>query len=170
MASRILIPVEEYLATGYDPDCDYVDGEIQERNFGGCDHSELQLAIGAMLFALRVQRIFAFTEQRIQVSSTRFRVPDLCVTVGHRPETQIFHEPPFLCIEILSREDRASRIDDRIDDYLRFGVKWVWVIGPPSRKGHIYTGSERVEAKDGVFYTREPEIVISLAEVYRNLQ
>ena len=29
-----LISVREYLSTSYRPDCDYVDGEVQERNLG----------------------------------------------------------------------------------------------------------------------------------------
>jgi hypothetical protein len=34
MATNVLIPVSEYLKTSYSPDCDYVDGEVQERNLG----------------------------------------------------------------------------------------------------------------------------------------
>ena len=30
----MLIPVDEYLRTSYRPDCDYVDGEVLERNSG----------------------------------------------------------------------------------------------------------------------------------------
>jgi hypothetical protein len=32
MATNTVIPVSEYLSTTYRPDCDYVDGEVQERN------------------------------------------------------------------------------------------------------------------------------------------
>jgi len=39
MASRTLISVEKYLRTSYRPDCDYVDGEVLERNVGEKDHS-----------------------------------------------------------------------------------------------------------------------------------
>ena len=42
MAISALIPVSEYLSTSYDPDCDYVDGQVQERNVGEEDHSDLQ--------------------------------------------------------------------------------------------------------------------------------
>src|SRR5437773_6663341 len=45
MPARTLVPVEEYLHTSYDPDCDYVDGEVVERNVGERDHSELQSEI-----------------------------------------------------------------------------------------------------------------------------
>jgi hypothetical protein len=32
MATPVLIPVSEYLNTTYRPDCDYIDGELKERN------------------------------------------------------------------------------------------------------------------------------------------
>ena len=34
MSTKAPVSVEEYLATTYDPDCDYVDGELLERNMG----------------------------------------------------------------------------------------------------------------------------------------
>jgi hypothetical protein len=37
-----MIQVSEYLDTGYRPDCEYVDGELLERNVGEWDHGRLQ--------------------------------------------------------------------------------------------------------------------------------
>ena len=51
MASRTLISVEEYLRTSYRPDCDYVDGEVLERNVGEKSHAKLQKAILLFLSA-----------------------------------------------------------------------------------------------------------------------
>ena len=34
MSSATVVSVAEYLSTSYRPDLDYVDGELQERNFG----------------------------------------------------------------------------------------------------------------------------------------
>jgi Uma2 family endonuclease len=56
-------------------------------------------------------------EQRVQVTSDRFRVPDICVVLGD-PGEQILTKPPFLCVEILSPDDRVSRLEERADDYL----------------------------------------------------
>jgi len=36
------VSVEEYLNTSYRPDCDYLEGELLERNVGEWDHSRLQ--------------------------------------------------------------------------------------------------------------------------------
>ena len=42
MAAGKLIFVEEYLKTTYRPDCDYIDGEVLERNVGEFKHGRLQ--------------------------------------------------------------------------------------------------------------------------------
>ncbi len=34
-----LIPLEEYLRTSYEPDMEYVDGVLVQRNVGKCSHS-----------------------------------------------------------------------------------------------------------------------------------
>jgi hypothetical protein len=47
MAARTLIPVEVYLTSVYRPDCDYVDGEVLERNLGERDHSYIRASLGA---------------------------------------------------------------------------------------------------------------------------
>src|SRR5271154_3546704 len=103
MKAATLVPVEEYLRTTYRPDCDYVDGGVLERNLGERDHSEIQREL---IFFFRSRqsgwKVYVFPEQRVQVSPTRFRVPDVCVYVGEKPKDQIFLTPPFICVEILA--------------------------------------------------------------------
>ena len=50
--SERLVPVEEYLGTSYRPDCDYVDGRIEERNFGEYEHSKIQRASSIGFWAI----------------------------------------------------------------------------------------------------------------------
>ena len=171
MATRTLISVEEYLNTSYDPDCDYVDGEVLERNLGEREHSELQTELVFFLCGLRKKYGFhVFTEQRVQVRPTRFRIPDVCVVLGPRPATPIFLEPPFLCIEILSKDDRYSAIRKKIADYQSFGVKYVWIIDTSTRKADVYGPNGVQEAKDGILSTSDPDISVSLPELYRSLE
>ncbi len=77
------ISVEEYLATVFRPDCDYDDGEVQERNFGEWDHSSLQKRL-LLYFGNRENEwgIQVVPEQRVQVGPTRFRIPDVTVVLG----------------------------------------------------------------------------------------
>jgi hypothetical protein len=49
MDAGALISVQEYLSTVYEPDRDYVDGELQERNMGERTHARLQAKITSYL-------------------------------------------------------------------------------------------------------------------------
>ncbi len=170
MGAAPLVSIEEYLTTSYRPDCEYIDGVILDRNLGERDHSASHGEILAYLFNRRPQwKIHVYPAQRVQVSRTRFRVPDVCVLVGEKPTEQIFRTPPFLCVEVLSKDDRMSGMLDRIHDYLKFGVAFVWVIDPEKRTGYIYTADGAREAKDGVLRTANPEITVPLAEIFAAL-
>jgi len=129
MTTRTLVSIEEYLASSYRPDRDYVDGVVEERNLGEHDHSDLQTAI-AIYFGSRQKElgVHVVVEQRVQVKPTRIRIPDVCILAGGRPKEQIFSKPPLACIEILSPEDRLSRLRDRVNDYLTFGAGYVWPV------------------------------------------
>jgi len=167
MGTATLVPVSEYLSTDYSPDCEYLDGEVEERNVGAKDHGNVQKRLLLYLGTRERQLgIFVIQEQRLQLTPTRFRVPDICVVLGPEPEEQIFTRPPFLCIEILSPEDRMSRMQDKIGDYLGFGVRYVWLVDPQTRRAYVYTSDGMTEVKDGVLRTREPEIAVPLAEVF----
>jgi len=170
MKTEASVSVDEYLETSYEPDCDYVDGELQERNVGERDHSEIQ---GEVFFFFRQRqgkwKTFPFLEQRIQISARRFRVPDVCVYVGAKPAEQIFRTPPFICIEILSPEDRVERIQQRIDDYLSFGVPHIWVINPRSRRAWTYSKEGSREVFDGFLRTERPDFEIPLADIFAAL-
>jgi Uma2 family endonuclease len=170
MKTAALIPVEEYLRTSYRPDRDYVDGEVWERNWGERDHSTLQ---GELIFYFHARKrewkVFVYPEQRVQVAATRFRVPDICVYVGAPPKEQIFRTPPFICIEVLSPQDRMARVQDRIDDYLKFGVPYVFLINPKNRRVWRYAQAGSTEVTDGILRTENSSLSVPLAEIFASL-
>jgi Uma2 family endonuclease len=166
MERSTLVPVDEYLATSYRPDREYVDGQFLERNVGEWDHSKLQMIVSAYLYNRRNElSIHVVPEQRVQVKPTRFRVPDVCVVSGKEPSEQILTSPPFLCVEILSKDDRMSEMQERIDDYLSFGVRYVWLVDPRTKRAHVHTTKGSHEVKDAL-RTRDPEIVLPLEELF----
>ena len=165
MSTRALISVEEYLASSYRPDCDYVDGHIEERNVGERTHSRIQGRI--VIYLSRYPGIEILPETRVQVKPSRFRVPDICVNVSESDE-EILTAPPFLCIEILSPEDRMSRVEQRINDYLEMGVSYVWVIDPYTKNAYCATPAEGLrEVKSGALKTQNPALEVPLAEIFR---
>lgn len=96
MASGTLVSVKQYLATAYRPDCDYVDGQVLERNMGEQDHSGVQGAVVGFFYARRKKwNIRVLPEQRVQVQPDRFRIPDVAIILGKTAE-QILTKAPFL--------------------------------------------------------------------------
>jgi Uma2 family endonuclease len=157
MSAGTLVSVEEYLNTTYRPDRDYVGGELIERTVGEYDHSRLQALITGILLANEaVWQTRTLPEQRVQVTRNRFRVPDLCIIrKGH--EEQIITRPPVLCIEVLSKDDTTRALEERIHDYLQFGVPTVWLIDPKTRLAFIYTpDGVRREVVDGILRAANP--------------
>ena len=170
MSTPVLVSASEYLATVYRPDRDYVDGNTLERNVGEKDHSKLQFRLARWFDDRRSQSdFFVFIEQRLRVSSTRYRIPDLCVYLGAEPDEQIFTTPPFICVEILSPRDTLSSLRERIDDYLAFGVPHVWLVDPTARRAWACSEAGFLEARDGTLRTFEPEILIPLTEIFASL-
>ena len=160
------ISVEEYLSTDYGPDCDFVDGVLEDRNVGRKDHSKAQAALASSLYAQRhALGTHVFLAQRVQISGTRYRAPDICVTIGE-PDEQVFTTPPFLCIEILSPEDQMRRVLVKIADYLQLGVPFVWVIDPRKRTATVYTAKEVYSPEDGVLRTQNPDIAVPLSDLF----
>jgi Uma2 family endonuclease len=78
---------------------------------------------------------------------------------------EIFTAPPHLCIEILSKDDTMLYMQEKIDDYLRFGVPYIWIINPRLRRGYVATKAGMFEAESGVLATSDPEIQVPVAEL-----
>jgi Uma2 family endonuclease len=161
------ISVNEYLATSYDPDREYVEGEVLERNVGEYDHSRPQARLVAFLFARESEwDIQVVMAQRVQASPTRFRIPDVTVVQAGSPIEQVFATPPFLCVEIVSKDDSLSGTFEKIEEYLRMGVPHVWVIDPRRRQGYHFTVDGMREAKDGILRTSNPDLAVPLAALF----
>jgi hypothetical protein len=76
-----------------------------------------------------------------------------------RAPEQVIRRPPFICFEIFSKDDTLDGLQDRIDDYLKFGAR--------SRRAWVCTGDGIVEAKHGVLKTESPALVVPRAEFLR---
>ena len=145
-------------------DCEYVDGRVVERNIREIDHADVQSSLVVFL-RTQFKEFWATVAVRVQVKTSRFRVPDVCLVVGPKPEGQIVTKPPFLVVEVLSPDDRADDLQEKVDDYLVFGVKYVWVVNPRTGRGYVHTSEGSREAKEGLLQTHNPEIKVPLSEI-----
>jgi Uma2 family endonuclease len=166
----VRISVEEYLATRYRPDCDYVDGELEERNVGEFDHSVLQGLLFRLFFDHReAWQVRVSPEQRVRLAARKVRVPDVCVTRSSSPKEQVITQPPLLCIEILSPKDRLQRMRVRIDDYFAFGTGHVWIIDPGLRKAYVCSRTGFQEPESGILAIPGTPIRVVLSELFAEL-
>jgi Uma2 family endonuclease len=160
--------VGEYLRTSFEgPDCEYLDGEIVERNMGEIPHGTIQ---GNLYYLLRQMRsrlgLRVIPEIRIQISQARYRVADLAVWRNDDIGTGIPTVAPFLVVEILSPEDRMVRMLPKIQEYLSIGVEWIWIVDPQEQSALLYSQKNPAGAVCDVVRTENPEIAIPLTAAF----
>ncbi len=131
MATAARIPVELYLHSVYEPDAEYVDGEVEERPMGEYDHASWQRALQKWFLQYEDKwNVRVLPELRVQVSPTRYRVPDMVLLDHARIKEQIITHPPIAVFEVLSPEDRMDRALVKLADYEAMGVKNILLIDP----------------------------------------
>jgi Uma2 family endonuclease len=167
MATAVHIPIDEYLGITYRPDCEYVDGEIRERNVGKYEHARVQALLAAWFNQHeKAWGVQVVTEQRVRVSPARVRIPDVTLLPpGAQPDVIV--DPPLLVIEILSPDDTYSDTQERAQDYRAMGVETVWIVDPKTRSGRMCSGtdwveSSRLEARGTPFYVGLPDLFSQL--------
>jgi Uma2 family endonuclease len=125
-----------------------VDGQIVERNMG----SEASWIGGEVFFLLKAYcqpkklgwvwpadngfQAFSEDPQRVRrpdVSFVRFdRLPGGRLSKGYESIV------PDLTVEVVSPNDRAEEIEVKVGEYLRAGVKLVWIVHPEARTVQVY--------------------------------
>jgi len=170
MATSTTIPLSEYLSKTYEPDCEYIDGELKERSVGEQPHSHIQNIIGAIFRENRKSwSTRALTEQRVQTLPTNFRVPDICILRSSDPHDPIIRFAPYICIEVLSKDDSLTELQEKVDEFLAMGVAHIWVVDPWLRIGYIASARGFEHPIDGVFRVEGTSIRISLAELFAEM-
>lgn len=134
MATTTRVPVDVYLRSSYEPDAEYVDGEIEARPAGEYDHASWQDAILALFRENRAGwGVRSLPELRVQVAPTRFLVPDVTVLDRNLPPEQIITHPPVAVFEVLSPEDTVRRLMRKLNDYCAMGIPEIWIVNPETK-------------------------------------
>ncbi len=139
--TKASVSLEDYLAMSFDgPDAEYVAGEIVERNLGEKAHSRAQKRLLLILSAFeRTSALVAYPELRLRLLGDTCRIPDVCAFLGGEPAEDVPSTPPYLAIEIVSREDRYSAINEKLAEYLNWGVIHVWLVDPWKQRLHVFS-------------------------------
>jgi Uma2 family endonuclease len=142
MAIKAPVTAEQYLHMTFEYDAEYVHGEIVERAMPDRLHSKIQLLI-LMAIGRLIQSypLFPYPELRLRLAPGVFRIPDVSVFSGEDTRESVPSSPPFLVIEILSKDDRHYDLMEKLEEYRAWGVPNIWVVDPYSKRLSLYTAS-----------------------------
>lgn len=164
------VTVEEYLSTGFEHDCEYVDGVIEERDSGEFEHAYIQgILIGLFLLNRRAWGVYPLPEQRVQTQKTHFRVPDVTILREGAPREAILTHPPLLVIEVQSPETPLRRTAGKSAEYLDSGIQHVWVIDPYARVAYRGTAQGLELVRSGELSIPGTAIRVVLEDLFAEL-
>ncbi len=127
--------------------CELVNGEIRDMTPAGMRHGQITARLTSRLdsFAERHQLGDVLTGKTgfiLEPDPPTVRAPDVAFIAAGTPTrehpTGFGQTPPDLCIEVLSPNDRAGEVAAKTRDWLRFGVRQVWIVDPQTRTVTIH--------------------------------
>ena len=141
-----LLTVDDFLALPDEPPYrEFVKGDIWQKPPAGPRHSATVVELIGRLGAFLRRHPFARLDVQlthVDRSEDRVYLPDVSVTLlsrfprGQRTGPVEVH--PDLAIEVLSPDDRADRVQNKVQFYLRSGVTLVWVVDPDFETVTVY--------------------------------
>ena len=140
---------------GSDIRADLVDGKVIEMPPAGPEHgaldSDLNFHLKLFVRERGLGRLFTNTGFILFPDRQDVRGPDEAF-VSHEkiaqaplPSHGFWRVVPDLVIEIVSPDDRAQDIADKVADYAEAGVPLTWVVYPRRRQVYVHRPGERVE-------------------------
>lgn len=147
MVTQTRMTLEEFLALpGIDEQrLELIDGEVYEKMSPRWGHSRLAMRLGILLEPFGI----AGVEPRAIIPSSgdlgpSAPIPDLAFYLENDPQDdEWMTRPPDLAVELLSLGQNRREIRAKVDAYLRFGVRSVWVVDLERRSVDIYEGGGR---------------------------
>jgi Uma2 family endonuclease len=163
--------------------CELIDGVWVEKamsNAAAVVESNLNFAVKGHVRLNRLGLVFS-SEGRYQLvpnQPKQTRKPDLSfVSAGRLPGNQVprgwMQLAPDLAVEVVSPTDTADGVETKLDEYLRAGVRLVWVVNIPTRNvwayrpdgaAKLYRAADTLPGEDVL-----PGFTVPVAELFEGL-
>lgn len=164
MATATHVPVEEYLQTSYEPNCEYIDGVLRPKAMGTTKHGALQMELGYLLKQLGYKVVAELT---VRISATKYLIPD--VAADKYIADPYPDRPVLLCVEILSPGDRPGSMLAKCEEYHAWGVPYCWVLDPVKELAWEYHNGGFPDQRPSNESLRAGEIQIPVSNLFRSL-
>ena len=140
--------VEDSLSWGDQRGFELIDGQWKEKSMG-MEASEILINLTTLLKihvkANKLGRVFGSecSYQIFEAHPNRIRKPDGSFVVrGRLPDDKPFRGhskvAPDLAIEIVSPNDLAEEVNEKVVEFLGAGVRLLWVVYPTSKTVHVF--------------------------------
>jgi Uma2 family endonuclease len=128
-----------------------IDGELKERGvsalsnlialeIGSILRNHCRLSNSGWLFAAELgYRCFPWKPNKVRRADVTFIRYDR-YSLEQLSEDEFTTIPPDLAVEVVSPNNLVGELDEKIDEYLRAGVRLVWVIRPAARAVQVFRG------------------------------
>ena len=167
----LFMTVEEYLGSSFQPDIDFVDGMVENRNVGEFAHSSV---LGEAMFLLgtheREWGVQVLPTCRLRVSEQRIRVPDVMAISADHDDEQVVTKAPVVCIEVISPDDTWRRLRMLFEDFWSMGVRNIWVFEPEARLAYRFDADGFFRVREAELRVPGTEIRLNVADVFRGLE
>lgn len=160
MATIARIPIDEYLRSHYEPECELIEGELEQKPMGTIEHMNVERAL---ILALNNYEHLGrpLPELSIRISQNTVLIPDFAFVRHPVPTSGILELPPLLCVEVLSPSDRFSATLAKMERYRAFGVDHCWIIDPLQKTAWVVSPDGRPYEQRETLRAGELEIPLS---------
>ncbi len=123
-------------------------GMLTSIPFAGYEHGNLTMALGSRIHRFADENdlgvtFAAGTGFLLEENPDTVRAPDIAFIhkqrlPGGKPPQGYFPGAPDLAVEVVSPNDSAAYVQDKVQEWLRHGTKLVWVVEPKTQTVTIY--------------------------------
>jgi len=173
------ITAEELYAMGDIGRCELVNGEIIQMAPAGADHGDIAQTMAGMIWNyVRVRKLgkvyAAETGFTIKRNPDTVPAPDVAFVrtdrVPPRGKRGFFDGFPDLAVEVVSFNDLASELTEKVEQWLAAGTTSVWVVDPNTHTIDVYRrGRDVIRYRENDELRDEPTLpgfTLKLAEIF----
>lgn len=108
-----------------------------------------------------------FAEMAYRLGIDTVRVPDVSLVSAAQALTiqpdEYIQGAPLLAVEVVSPSEAAEDLEQKVEQYLGAGSKWVWVVYPKSSKVHVYSSDGAFEVLTGDDELTTPDLRLAIS-------